>query len=70
MKEGIIQKRIKLRNRYDDELSVKTNLHLFNEDWQRLEKLIEVFKKKFLSVDSEKPIHKEYWDIFVNYFGE
>jgi len=32
---------IKNRNRYDEELSLKINLHLFNEDWMLVDKKVE-----------------------------
>lgn len=32
-------------------------------------KVIEMFKKEFLSVDREKPIHEDYWKIFLKWCG-
>ena len=39
------QDRVELRNRYDTELSLKTNLRLFEQDWMQLKQQLEkVFK--------------------------
>lgn len=41
LKNRTLKQLIEDRNRYDNELSLKTNLHLFEEDWMLVEKKFE-----------------------------
>ena len=45
--KGKILETMRIRNKYDDELSLKTNLHLFQEDWKKLIELIMEVKTSY-----------------------
>ena len=49
MSEGELKKLIAVRNRWDTELNLKTNLRLFDVDWKRMELLLDDAYKEYLS---------------------
>jgi len=48
--EGELEKIIRLRNRYDTELALTTNLRLFTDDWQQMKNKLDEAKKDIMEL--------------------
>jgi len=63
MSEGELKKVIRLRNRYDTELALTTNIRLFTDDWQQMKEKLDEAKKEFLQWFDDNQVPEEADDL-------